>query len=108
MLRLKEARKKAGYTQQQVASLVGISQNNYSYWENEKVKIDNLSLQRLASIFGVTTDYLLGTTSTPTTPPASLTDNQRVLLDLFRQVPEDKQALVVQMIKAAVSELNKT
>ena len=63
---------------------------------------------------GVTYDQLMQAAGyvvyygTPTTPPASLTDNQRVLLDLFRQVPEDKQALVVQMIKAAVSELNKT
>lgn len=59
-LRLKEARKDARLTQQQVADMVGISQNNYSYWENEKVKIDNLSLQRLASIFGVSVGYLLG------------------------------------------------
>lgn len=59
-LRLKEARKAAGLTQQQVADIIGISQNNYSYWENGKVKIDNVSLQRLSEIFGVSVDYLLG------------------------------------------------
>lgn len=42
-----------------------------------------------------------------TTPPTALTEAQKALLELFKQVPEDKQALVVQMIKTAVSELNK-
>lgn len=59
-LRLKEVRKAVGLTQQQVAEKLGISQNNYSYWENGKVKIDNVSLQRLAELFDVTVDYLLG------------------------------------------------
>lgn len=59
-LRLKEARKKIGLTQKEVADYIGISQNNYSYWENGKVKIDNISIQRLSELFKVTTDYLLG------------------------------------------------
>ena len=59
-LKLKEARKAARLTQQQVADTIGISQNNYSYWENGKVKIDNVALQRLSEIFGVSVDYLLG------------------------------------------------
>ena len=58
-LRLKECRKKKNLTQKEVASFIGISQNNYSYWENGKVKIDNLSLKKLAELFNVTTDYLL-------------------------------------------------
>lgn len=60
MNNLKNLRKAKGLTQKEVAEFIGISQNNYSYWENEKVKIDNDSLQKLADFFGVTTDYLLG------------------------------------------------
>ena len=60
MNNLKKLRKEKGVTQSEVANFIGISQNNYSYWENEKVKIDNSSLQKLADYFGVTTDYLLG------------------------------------------------
>lgn len=59
-LNLKDARKSKGLTQQQVADFIGISQNNYSYWENGKVKIDSVSLQRLSNLFGVSVDYLLG------------------------------------------------
>ena len=65
MLRLKEVRKSKGLTQQDVAKYVGISQNNYSYWENGKVKIDNDSIKKLADLFNVSVDYLLGR-DTPT------------------------------------------
>lgn len=60
MNNLKAARKAAGMTQAEVARIVGITQNGYSYWENGKTKIDNESALRLADIFSVSVDYLLG------------------------------------------------
>lgn len=62
MNNLKIARKAAGLTQAEVAAKIGISQNAYSYWENDKVKIDNESLIKLSRLFGKTTDYLMGIT----------------------------------------------
>lgn len=60
MNNLKLARKAAGMTQAEVAKIVGITQNGYSYWENGKAKIDNESLAKLSRIFGVSIDYLIG------------------------------------------------
>lgn len=59
-MRLREARKAARMTQSEVAQQMNVNQNTYSYWENEKTKIDNVSLSKLAKIFNVTVDYLLG------------------------------------------------
>ena len=42
--KFKEARKSAGLTQKEVAAVVGVNQNTYSYWENGKTKIDSESL----------------------------------------------------------------
>lgn len=64
-MRLKEARIASRMTQKEVAQLMGINQNTYSYWESGKTRIDNISLGKLASIFGVSVDYLLDKTSTP-------------------------------------------
>lgn len=93
-LNLKTARKRKGLTQQQVADFIGISQNNYSYWENGKVKIDNISLQRLSELFGVSVDYLLGRenhTTIDTTPRAAkikdLAIKDEVELNDFYPVP---------------------
>lgn len=60
MNNLKKARKNAGMTQAEVAKIVGITQNGYSYWENGKAKIDNEALARLSKLFGVSADYLMG------------------------------------------------
>ena len=65
MNRLREARKAKGMTQVDVANYIGLSQGSYSCWEKGRVKIDSMSLSRLATLFGVTTDYLLGVDSTP-------------------------------------------
>lgn len=60
MNNLKVARKASNLTQVEVAAIIGLSQPQYSAWESGRSKIDNVSLGRLAELFHVTTDYLLG------------------------------------------------
>lgn len=60
MLKLKTLRKECGLTQRQVAEKLGISQNNYSYIENGKVKISEEYIDILCSLFACSKDYLLG------------------------------------------------
>lgn len=59
-MQIRKARKKTGLTQTKVANLLGVNQNTYSYWENGKTKIDHFTLAKLAKIFDVSTDFLLG------------------------------------------------
>lgn len=63
---LKAARKAKGLTQTEVAHAIGLTQNGYSYWENGKAKIDKDQMLKLAALFEVSVDYLLGNTATPT------------------------------------------
>ena len=67
--RLKTMRKYQSKTQQEVASFIGISQNAYSYWENGKTKIDNESIYKLATYYGVSVDFLIGRKYKMTIPP---------------------------------------
>ncbi len=60
MLRLKEARKAKGLTQVEVAKIIGISQNGLSDWETGKNRVDHAALSKLANLYEVTADYLLG------------------------------------------------
>lgn len=66
LLRLKEARKAKGMTQVEVSKIIGISQNGYSDWETGKNRVDAVSLNKLADLYGVSVDYLLGGSETPT------------------------------------------
>lgn len=57
-----ELRKKAGYTQQQVADQIGVTVRSYLNWEKGNLK-SNTSiehLQNLADLYHVSVDYLLG------------------------------------------------
>ena len=72
-------------TQKEVAAVVGVNQNTYSYWENGKTKIDSESLAKLSELFGVTTDFLLGKAPCKTTvdsvndKPAVRSDEEKLL-----------------------------
>ena len=65
MNNLKAARKAKGLTQTEVAQAIGLTQNGYSYWENGKAKIDKDQILKLAALFEVSVDYLLGNTELP-------------------------------------------
>ena len=59
-MNLRQARLSKGLTQQQVAAHICINQNTYSYWETGRSRVDTAALPRLAALFGVSVDYLLG------------------------------------------------
>lgn len=113
-IRIKALREERNMSQTQLAIKTGYTdRTSISKIESGKIDISQTKLSVFAQALGISIEKLIGienksTTDTPSTPPASLSEGQRVLLELFNQVPEDKQALVVQMIKAAVSELNKS
>lgn len=57
---LKAVRKAKGKTQQEIADIIGITQNAYSYWESGKVRINSESIAVLAEYYGISVDFLLG------------------------------------------------
>lgn len=60
--RLKQARKEAKKTQDQVAKILGLDYSTISKYENNHSQPDNETLTKLADYFGVSVDYLLGRT----------------------------------------------
>ena len=68
-LRLKQLREDAGISQAQLAIKLGVRQSTVGMWENGKNKPQNAKLESLASMFGVSTDYLLGRSDEPTETP---------------------------------------
>ena len=52
-----------GYTQKQIGEYLGISQNTYSQYEIGVLNYPVDVVIRLAQLYGVSTDYLLGLTN---------------------------------------------
>lgn len=57
---LKEERKKRGLTQQQVAEHLNITRASYTLYETGKNTPTTDSIIKLANLYKVSTDYLLG------------------------------------------------
>lgn len=58
--RLKELRKWENMSQSRLAELIGVAQSNVSDWENDVSRPEYDNLIKIAKIFDVSTDYLLG------------------------------------------------
>ena len=64
--RIKELRKQNHLTQSELGSKLGVIKQTVSSWENGVSSPNNDTLANIASIFGVTTDYLLGNDTSTT------------------------------------------
>ena len=62
--RISENRKRLGLTQDALAEKLGVTAQAVSKWENDQSCPDITMLPKLAAIFGITTDTLLGVEST--------------------------------------------
>lgn len=57
----KEARKQCGYSQKQIADILGIHQSNISDWENNVSRPEYEKLIELSRIYDISIDDLLKT-----------------------------------------------
>ena len=58
--RLRELRKSAGLTQQQISEMLNIRQQSYARYENGTGEPNLDTVVKIAGIFEVSVDYLLG------------------------------------------------
>ena len=90
----------SGKEQKKVAEDIGVATSTFNDWAKGKKypRIDKIEL--LANYFGIKKSDLIEDKVTP--PADGLTEGEKMLLDLFRQVPEDKQKYVLDMIRLAL------
>jgi len=63
--RVHELRLASGWSQVELAKRLSVSKQAVSNWENDNIQPSIEMLMRMARIFGVTTDYLLGLEDSP-------------------------------------------
>ena len=82
-LRLKELRKKKKLSQSQVSARLNITKSNISGYENNIITPSNDIIVKLALLYGVTTDYLLGLDNNESIVISDLTNNQKEIVRLL-------------------------
>ena len=100
---LKKYMELKGKSRNDISEALGISYFTVSDWVNGKKYPRMDKVEMLANYFGIQKSDLIEKKvgSIPPEEP-SLSEGEKMLLDLFRRVPEDKQALVLQMIRVAL------
>ena len=82
-LKLKELRKKKKLSQSQVSTRLNITKSSISGYENNIITPSNDIIVKLALLYGVTTDYLLGLDNNESIVISDLTNNQKEIVRLL-------------------------
>ena len=102
-LKIKQLRLEKGMTLEDVAKIVGVGKSTVRKWETGMIaNMGRDKIPLLAKALSTTPAYLMGWNE-PNKPKLVLTEGEQALLDLFRLVPEDKQEMILQMIKIALN-----
>ena len=103
--RIKSARELKNMTLEEVAKRCETTKQTIYKYENEivtNIPYDKIVL--LSKALDVSPSYLFGWEEKKSSPiEPQLSEGEELLLDLFRRIPEDRQQLVLQMIRAALT-----
>ena len=105
--RLKAARKKAGLTQKQVSSAIGVTESTYCGYETGKRQPDATRIKQIASALGISGDYLLDIkTSSNEKKPTLRDEDGRVVefVELFGRLTADHQKMIIAQIRGILSD----
>jgi transcriptional regulator with XRE-family HTH domain len=106
--RIKALRQEKGLTLEQVADVVGVGKSTVRKWETGMIaNMRRDKIADLAKALGTTPAYLMGWTEdqakneiSPSEP--ELTEGEKLMLELFRKIPEDKQSEALDLLRVAL------
>lgn len=105
--RLKFLREKENMYQSELADKLGLAPSTISMYERGDRDPDTSTLTKIAEIFNVSTDYLLGRTNIPNiNEPIAIAASTKDNIDLSEVDDEDKEA-IMRFIKMAKNKKDK-
>ena len=107
--RIKEMRKKKGLTLLEVAEYLGVQEATVQRYESGNIKnLKHETICKLADLFGCDPQYLVGwTENSPETYIDTITDAEKMLLNLFRQIPAEQRQVFLDMGRVYANSLKK-
>lgn len=89
MIRLKELRESKGLSQLEIANKINKSYQAYSHYETGKRQPDYETLKKLATLFDVSIDFLIGYSPTNQKQIMSLSPEKERLIKEIQQASDD-------------------
>jgi len=101
--RLREAREKAGLKQIEASKLLGISNGTLSGYEREYRDPDTDTLHKMADLYGVSVDWLLGKSMSPSTKdtsrPEPMSEQDTLMFRNWQRMTEDEKQEALNVIQ---------
>ena len=92
----------SGKSRNDISKALGISYYTITDWVKGKKYPRMDKVEMLANYFGIPKSYLIEDKKETTPEEIKLNEGEKLLLDLFRKIPEDQQGLVLNLIRAAL------
>lgn len=103
-VRLRNARDRKNLKQTQVMEKTGINNKTLSGYENGVSEPDLDSLNRLAELYEVTTDYLTGKSDSPKGAVDEKAEANRVRAEKFSKLPPERQDQILELMRDWIKE----
>ena len=105
--RIKALVDNSGKSYQELEKITGIKKSSlqrYASGETSKIPLD--VIEKLSVAFNVSQEYLIGWEEKEVSPDKpELTEGEKMLLDLFRKIPEDRQPEALELLRVALKML---
>lgn len=95
-INLADARNAAGMSQAEAAAKIGIPQSTYSGYETGSRRITLPMIKKIASVYGVNVDLLIGNIVLE----GERSDEEERFLRLFRYADEETKKMVLRLLEA--------
>ncbi|WP_152657438.1 helix-turn-helix domain-containing protein [Oceanobacillus sp. CFH 90083] len=101
--RLREARENAGLKQIEASKLLGISNGTLSGYEREYRDPDTETLHKMADLYGVSVDWLLGKSMYPSTEdtsqPEAMSEQDTLMFRNWKRMTEEEKQEALNVIQ---------
>lgn len=99
MTRLRECRENANLSQKYVAITLGVAPPSVANWERGKTNPTHENTMKLADLYGVSVDYLLGRTEEPHPEELSINDIDFALSGEIRDLTDNEKQDVLDYVR---------
>lgn len=104
---LKLLRNQNKISQQQLADVIGVTQQSINKYENHSVEPDIETLIKIADYFETTIDYLVGRTENSKENANEITSEEKSMIFNFRKLNADEKQIIRLCIKNGIANSNK-
>ena len=93
---------RSGKTQKELSEIVGVATSTFNDWMKGKKypRIDKIEI--LANYFGILKSDLIEDADQNPPSESNLTEGEKMVLELFRKIPEDRQAEALDLLRVAL------